>query len=27
MNDVEAVVLMVLCMVFMFGVAAGFERL
>jgi len=27
MNDVEAIVLMVACMAFMFGVILGFERL
>jgi len=27
MNDVEALVLMVVCMLAMFGVIAGFERL
>jgi len=27
MNDVESIVLMVVCMVAMFGVIAGFERL
>jgi len=27
MNDVEAIVLMVVCMLAMFGVIAGFERL